>query len=91
LRHCRNHSGSGWIYYSERQLFHQSQKRCEEVGALLILDEIQPGFGRTGKLFAFEHYGIVPDILVMGKGMGGGVPVGAFMSSKNYDKPFTFS
>lgn len=56
--------------------------RCEEVGALLILDEIQPGFGRTGELFSFEHYGIVPDILVMGKGMGGGVPVGAFMSSK---------
>jgi acetylornithine/succinyldiaminopimelate/putrescine aminotransferase len=57
------------------------KRRCEEVGALLILDEIQPGFGRTGKLFSFEHFGIVPDILVMGKGMGGGVPVGAFMSS----------
>ncbi len=58
------------------------KRRCEEVGALLILDEIQPGFGRTGKLFSFEHFGIVPDILVMGKGMGGGVPVGAFMSSR---------
>ena len=58
------------------------KKRCEETGTLLILDEIQPGFGRTGKLFAFEHYNIVPNILVMGKGMGGGVPVGAFMSSK---------
>lgn len=55
--------------------------RCEEVGALLILDEIQPGFGRTGKLFAFQHYDIIPDVLVMGKGMAGGMPIGAFTAS----------
>ncbi|QKX03414.1 aspartate aminotransferase family protein [Aquimarina sp. TRL1] len=54
------------------------RNRCSEVGALLILDEIQPGFGRTGKLFGFMHYDIVPDIVVMGKGMGGGMPIGAF-------------
>ncbi|MEK6154905.1 aspartate aminotransferase family protein [Flavobacteriaceae bacterium 3-367] len=58
------------------------RERCTEMGALLILDEIQPGFGRTGKLFAFEHYHCVPDILVMGKGMASGLPVGAFTASK---------
>ncbi len=58
------------------------RQRCNEVGALLILDEIQPGFGRTGKLFAFEHYECVPDILVMGKGMASGLPVGAFTASR---------
>jgi acetylornithine/succinyldiaminopimelate/putrescine aminotransferase len=57
------------------------RKRCDEVGALMILDEIQPGFGRTGKLFGFQNYDVVPDILVMGKGMGGGMPVGAFTAS----------
>ncbi len=59
-------------------------KRCKEVGALLILDEIQPGFGRTGALFGFQHYNIVPDILVMGKGMGGGMPIGGFMAAKEH-------
>jgi acetylornithine/N-succinyldiaminopimelate aminotransferase len=56
-------------------------KRCRVNGALLILDEIQSGFGRTGKLFAFEHFGIVPDVLLMAKGMGGGIPIGAFVAS----------
>lgn len=58
------------------------QNRCAEVGALLVADEIQCGFGRTGKLFAFEHYNFVPDIICLAKGMGGGMPVGAFISSK---------
>lgn len=58
------------------------KKRCEEVGALLILDEIQAGYGRTGSLWAFEQYGVVPDILLLAKGMGGGMPIGAFVASK---------
>jgi acetylornithine/succinyldiaminopimelate/putrescine aminotransferase len=58
--------------------------RCEAVGALLIIDEIQPGFGRTGKLFGFENYNVVPDIVIMGKGMGGGMPVGAFTAKAEY-------
>lgn len=57
------------------------RQRCTEVGALMILDEIQPGFGRTGKLFGFQNYDVVPDIVAMGKGMGGGMPVGAFTAS----------
>jgi acetylornithine/N-succinyldiaminopimelate aminotransferase len=59
------------------------RKRCTETGTLLILDEIQAAFGRTGKLFAFEHYNIVPDILLLAKALGGGMPVGAFVSSVN--------
>lgn len=74
--------GAAGFLVPDKDYLKKLKSRCEEVGALLILDEIQPGFGRTGKLFAFEHFGIVPDILVMGKGMGGGVPVGAFMSSR---------
>ncbi|SNR68464.1 Acetylornithine/succinyldiaminopimelate/putrescine aminotransferase [Maribacter sedimenticola] len=72
--------GAGFIEPQNRYL-EKVRKRCDETGALLILDEIQPGFGRTGKLFAFEHYNCVPDILVIGKGMASGMPVGAFVSS----------
>ncbi len=58
------------------------RQRCTDVGALLVLDEIQAGYGRTGTLWAFEQYGIVPDILLLAKGMGGGMPIGAFVASK---------
>jgi len=58
------------------------KKRCQEVGALLILDEIQTGIGRTGKLFGFENFNCTPDIIVYGKGLGGGIPIGAFTGSK---------
>ena len=73
--------GAGFIL-PENDYLKKVRQRCDEVGALLILDEIQPGFGRTGKLFAFEHYQCIPDILVMGKGMASGLPVGAFTASK---------
>uniref|UniRef100_UPI0040474BFF aspartate aminotransferase family protein n=1 Tax=Algoriphagus sp. TaxID=1872435 RepID=UPI0040474BFF len=62
--------------------FQTLQARCHEVGALLILDEIQAGFGRTGTFWAFEQMGIVPDVLVCAKGMGGGMPIGAFIANK---------
>lgn len=69
--------GAGFIQ-PHNDFLKKVRKRCDEVGALMILDEIQPGFGRTGKLFGFQNYDVVPDVIVMGKGMGGGMPVGAF-------------
>ena len=72
--------GAGFIL-PKNDYLRKVRKRCDEVGALLILDEIQPGVGRTGKLFGFEHYHCTPDILVIGKGLGGGLPIGAFTAS----------
>ena len=72
--------GAGFIQ-PHNDFLKKVRERCDEVGAMMILDEIQPGFGRTGKLFGFQNYDVVPDILVMGKGMGGGMPVGAFTAS----------
>ncbi len=73
--------GAGFIQPNDGYLA-KVKARCEAVGALLILDEIQPGFGRTGKLFGFQNFKVIPDILVMGKGMGGGLPIGAFTASE---------
>ena len=66
----------------QNEFLKQLRQRCNETGALLILDEIQTGCGRTGSLFAFEQYGIVPDILLLAKGLGGGMPIGVFISSE---------
>lgn len=73
--------GAGFIVPTHHFLS-KVKERCERVGALLILDEIQPGIGRTGTLFGFEHFDVVPDILVTGKGLGGGMPIGAFTASR---------
>ena len=72
--------GAGFIQ-PEDGFLRKVRERCDEVGALMIIDEIQPGFGRTGKLFGFEHYDAIPDVIILGKGMGGGMPVGAFTAS----------
>lgn len=72
--------GAGFIE-PKNDYLNKVQKRCNEVGALLILDEIQPGIGRTGKIFGFENYNCTPDVIVIGKGLGGGMPIGAFSSS----------
>lgn len=73
--------GEAGIRTASTEYWNALRNRCTETGCLLILDEIQTGFGRTGKMFGFQHYNIVPDILVLAKGMGGGMPIGAFVSS----------
>jgi acetylornithine/succinyldiaminopimelate/putrescine aminotransferase len=70
------------VILPENNYLQAVRKRCDEVGALLVFDEIQTGCGRTGSFFAFEQYGIVPDILLLAKAFGGGMPLGAFISSK---------
>ena len=77
------------IILPENNFLTALRKRCDETGALLILDDIQMGFGRTGKLFSFENYNFTPDILTLAKGMGGGMPIGAFISSKEIMESLT--
>jgi len=74
--------GEAGVRVPSKEYMQALRKRCDETGTLLIFDEIQTGFGRTGKLFAFEHFEIVPDILMLAKGIGGGMPLGAFVAPK---------
>ncbi len=74
--------GEAGVVKANHDFISALRKKCDEHCVLLVFDEIQTGFGRTGKLFAFEHYSILPDILVIAKGMGGGLPIGAFVASQ---------
>jgi acetylornithine/succinyldiaminopimelate/putrescine aminotransferase len=71
------------IIAPHKEWMHALHQRCKEVGALLVLDEIQTGFGRTGKLWGFEHFDVTPDVLLLGKALGGGMPLGGFIADKN--------
>ncbi len=75
----------------EPEFLKHLRMHCNQHGVLLIFDEIQCGIGRTGKMFAFEHYQVIPDILVLAKGLGGGMPIGAFISSYEHMQAFTHS
>jgi acetylornithine/succinyldiaminopimelate/putrescine aminotransferase len=70
------------VFVADKKWMKALRKKCTETGALLIFDEIQTGFGRTGTLWAFEQLGIVPDVLVLGKALGGGMPLGAFIAKR---------
>lgn len=81
--------GEAGVRQADKSYWKALRNRCNETGTLLILDEIQCGFGRTGKLWAFEHYDIEPDVVVSAKGMGGGMPIGCFISSAETMQVFT--
>lgn len=81
--------GEAGVRVANSTFFQALRKKCNETGALLILDEIQSGFGRTGSFWAFESYNIVPDILLSAKGMGGGMPISCFISDKSITQCLT--
>ena len=83
--------GDAGVRIPSKEFLQALRDRCSEVGAMLIFDEIQTGFGRTGKLFAFEHYNVIPDVLTIGKAFGGGMPIGGFISSNENMKSLTYN
>jgi acetylornithine/succinyldiaminopimelate/putrescine aminotransferase len=86
---CETVQGESGAKTPDREWLHQLRKKCDDTGALLVLDEIQAGMGRTGQLWAFQDYGILPDILVSAKGLGGGMPIGAMVASPKLMKCFS--
>ncbi len=78
--------GEGGIVLPDKGFLQEIRDRCNRAGALMVFDEVQTGFGRTGSLFAFEHWNVVPDVLVLAKSLGGGMPLGAFISSQEIMK-----
>jgi acetylornithine/N-succinyldiaminopimelate aminotransferase len=81
--------GDAGVRIPEKAFMEALRKRCDEVGALLVFDEIQCGMGRTGKMFAFEHYNCIPDLLTLGKALGGGMPIGALACNQNLLQNFS--
>ncbi|MFT4203245.1 MAG: aspartate aminotransferase family protein [Chitinophagaceae bacterium] len=81
----------GGVVKADKEWLHAIRKKCDETGTLLVFDEIQSGFGRTGSLWAFEQYGVVPDILMLGKALGGGMPLGAFIADKKIMDLLTYN
>ena len=81
--------GEAGVMVGSKAYWEAARQKCDETGALLILDEIQCGFGRTGRFWAFEHYGITPDVVVSAKGMGGGMPIGCFIANRQLMNVFT--
>lgn len=80
----------GGVIKADKDWLQAIRKKCNETGTLLIFDEIQAGFGRTGSLWAFEQYGVVPDILLLGKALGGGMPMGAFIADRKLMHELTY-
>jgi acetylornithine/succinyldiaminopimelate/putrescine aminotransferase len=81
--------GEAGVRIASQEYFQTLRAKCDQCGCLLIMDEIQSGYGRTGKFWAFEHYNIIPDVVVCAKGMGGGMPIGAFVSSREIMQSLT--
>jgi len=82
--------GEGGIIPATREFLEGARRLCDRHQALLIFDEVQTGMGRSGKLYAYEHYGVVPDVLTTAKGLGGGFPVGAMLTTKKYAEALPF-